>query len=211
MSTAHPLRPRSTHHGDSPRSDTENALDVLLVGRIRCGDERALVSLYDRWVHAVYSVASHLLRDSRDAEEIVEQVFARIWREAERYDPERGSIGAWIVVIARSQSLSRLRDNTRRARNDELRIDHLVNDPSASTPSPLLEAETNERQEIVRRAVSRLPAEQQHVVRLTFFDGLSQTEIASALGLPLGTVKTRVRLAFLKLRGSLAGLRERAR
>ena len=172
------------------------------------GDEQALSAFYDRWVHTVYSVAAHLLGDPQDAEEIVEQTFSQIWRDAGRYDPKRGGIAAWVVVIARSESLSRRRTRVRRVRHDVLRHDHLVHEPANPPASPLQEAEESERRELILGAVSRLPDEQRNVVRLTFFDGLSQTEIASALGVPLGTVKTRVRLAFAKLRGSLAVLHE---
>ena len=185
-------------------------MDMLLLGRMQCGDEQALSAFYDRWVDTVYSVAARLLDDPEDAEEIVEQTFSQIWRDAKRYDPQRGGIGAWVVVIARSESLSRRRGTIRREhRHDRLRVE-LAHNPLALPPSPLQEVEESERCELIQRAVSRLPDEQRNVVRLTFFDGLSQTEIASAMGVPLGTVKTRVRLAFAKLRGSLCPLRESA-
>ena len=208
MSTTDSLHERLRPGGPSPSPESGQDTDRLLLARIQCGDEQALSAFYDRWVQTVYSIAAHLLGDPEEAEEIVERTFSQIWRDAGRYDPERGGIAAWIVVIARSESLSRRRTKVRRVRHDALRHDHFVHEPLPPPASPLREAEESEERELIRRAVSRLPDEQRNVVRLTFFDGLSQTEIASMLGVPLGTVKTRVRLAFAKLRASLAVLQE---
>ncbi|HEX8359338.1 MAG TPA: sigma-70 family RNA polymerase sigma factor [Longimicrobium sp.] len=205
MSTA---GPRPGHRDTAPGSEPGNETDQLLLERIQCGDEQALSAFYDRWVHTVYSVAAHLLGDREDAEEVVERTFSRIWRDATRYDAKRGGIASWIVVIARSEALSRRRGRTRRVGHDARRVEYLAKEAFIAPASPLQAAEESERGELIRRAVSRLPDEQRKIVRLTFFDGLSQTEIASALGVPLGTVKTRVRLAFAKLRASLAVLHE---
>jgi RNA polymerase sigma-70 factor (ECF subfamily) len=92
------------------------------------GDERALGALYDRWVDEVYSIASHLVADSDDAEEVVEQTFSQVWRDAHRYDRSRGSVGSWITVIARSESLTRRRNFARAARHDEPRAEYLINE-----------------------------------------------------------------------------------
>jgi RNA polymerase sigma-70 factor (ECF subfamily) len=85
---------------------TQDDADLVLVARIKSGDERALGALYDRWVDKVYSVASHLVADADGAEEVVEQTFSQVWRDAHRYDRSRGSVGAWIIVIARTGSLT---------------------------------------------------------------------------------------------------------
>ena len=193
-----------------PDDAPERDVDFLLLARAQHGDEGALAALYDRWVDKVYSIAVHLVRDPDDAEELVERTFQQVWAEADRYSPERGSVAAWIIVIARSEALSRRRTNKRRAQLNEFRNRYLVHEGARSCPSPLQEVEMRERQERVGHAMRRLPDDQERVVRMTFFDGLSQTQIARELGVPLGTVKTRVRLAFAKLRGSLAGLRESA-
>jgi RNA polymerase sigma-70 factor (ECF subfamily) len=185
----------------------DDAHDTLLLERVQRGDERALADLYGRWVHRVYSIASHLVADADDADEVVERTFAQVWRGAAGYRADRGSVGAWIVVIARSEALSRRRNEARRARHDDLRTVYLAHETPAP-PSPLDEAEQGERRVRVEHAVRRLPEEQERVMRMAFFDGLTQTEIAGALGVPLGTVKARVRLAFAKLRGSLSCLRE---
>lgn len=187
----------------------EQEIDALLIGRIQCGDERALGSLYDRWADRVYSIALHLLRDREEAEVVVERTFSKIWQDARQYDPARGNVEAWIVVISRSHALSRRRAELRRKRHDELRTRYLENEGPTSYSSPLHSVAAGEHRELVNDALTRLPDEQRRVVRMTFYEGMSQSEIATRLNVPLGTVKTRVRLAFAKLRNSLAGLRER--
>lgn len=181
------------------------------MGRIQCGDERALAALFDRRADEVHAIAAHLLGSGDEADEVVERTFLHVWREAGSYDPGRGSVGAWITVIARSRALDRLRAEKRRLRLDALRSSHAADEGSMAAISPLQHAETSEHRALVADAVDRLPDEQRRVVRMTFFEALSQSEIAARLGIPLGTVKTRVRLAFARLRDSLALLRERDR
>ena len=197
----------SQPHPPDDRSAVETEIDALLIGRIQCGDESALSQLYDRWVDRVYSIAAHVLGTSDDADDVVERTFSKIWKDARAYDPERGSVGAWIVTIARSHALTLQRAEGRRMRHDELRVRYLQNEGTISAASPLQDMEASEDRALVQGAMSRLPEEQERVVRMTFYEGLSQTEISDRLGVPLGTVKTRVRLAFAKLRASLAGVK----
>lgn len=192
---------------DAPAADPET--DRLLVGRVARGDEIALAALYDRWVDRVYSIAAHVMGASDGADDVVEKVFSQIWKDAARYDAERGSVAAWIVIIARSHALTARRSDTRRMRHDEMRSQFMREEGTITAASPLQELESGENRQAVEEAVSSLPDEQERVVRLTFFEGLSQAEIAERLGIPLGTVKTRVRLAFAKLRRTLGGLRGR--
>lgn len=190
---------------------TDPETDRLLVGRVARGDEAALACLYDRWVDRVYSIAAHVSGASDGADDVVEKVFSQIWKDAARYDAERGSVAAWIVTIARSQALTARRAEGRRLRHNEMRSQFLRDEGTITAASPLQELESGENRQAVHEAVSSLPDEQERVVRMTFFEGLSQAEIAERLGIPLGTVKTRVRLAFVKLRRTLDGLRGRAR
>lgn len=205
MSSAPPPQNRvSPDEGSAPARAQET--DALLVGRIQAEDEGALSTLYDRWVDQVYSIAVHILGGSDEADDVVERTFSQVWRDAERYDPARGSVASWIIVIARSQALTRRRSDLRRVRHDEMRTTYMENEGAVSVSSPLQNMEASEDRELIRGAVGRLPEDQQRVVRMAYFDGLSQTEIAERLGIPLGTVKTRVRLAISKLRASLGGL-----
>ena len=190
---------------EGPTPDAET--DRLLVGRVVRGDEIALAALYDRWADRVYSIAAHVLSGSDQADDVVERTFSQIWKDAARYDAERGSVAAWIVTIARSHALTMRRTETRRIRHDELRSQFLLDEGTVTAASPLQKLEAGEDRQAVQKAMSRLPDEQERVVRMTFFEGLTQAEIADRLGIPLGTVKTRVRLAFSKLRRTLGGLR----
>lgn len=205
MSTAPPPQERPGPDEGSAAARAQE-IDALLVGRIQADDEGALSTLYDRWVNQVYSIAVHILGGDDEADDVVERTFSQVWRDAARYDAARGSVGAWIIVIARSHALTRRRADLRRVRHDELRTSYMENEGAISVSSPLQNVEAKEDRELIRGAVGRLPEEQQRVVRMAYFDGLSQSEIAERLGVPLGTVKTRVRLAISKLRASLGRL-----
>ena len=187
--------------GEAPREPGDDAL----VDRMRAGDESALAILYDRWSDRVHSLAAHLLRDKRDAEDMVEETFWQAWRGAARFDAGRGAVGTWLLTICRSRALDRLR--ARRRRPEDVGLDDV---PPAEDPhgDPMAAMVMNETGRIVREALGELPAEQRQAVELAYFRGLSQSEIAEQTGQPLGTIKTRVRLAMAKLRDKLGTLRE---
>jgi len=179
---------------------------------MRSKDERALGTFYDRWFPVVHGVVSRMLESPDDVEDVVEEAFWQAWRQAERFEVERGSVQTWLLTIARSRALDRLRAR-RRLREDPL-IDASVSEADTSVPTPaspsdpLADAEHAERSRIVRAALADLPAEQREALELGYFEGLSQSEIAEQTGLPLGTIKTRMRLALQKLRERLNPLRE---
>lgn len=188
------------------------AVDAELVRRMRSKDERALGTFYDRWFPVVHGVVSRMLESPDDVEDVVEEAFWQAWRQAERFEVERGSVQTWLLTITRSRALDRLRAR-RRLREDPL-VDATASeaDTSAPTPAapsdPLADAEHAERSQIVRAALADLPAEQREALELGYFGGLSQSEIAEQTGQPLGTIKTRMRLALQKLRERLSPLRE---
>lgn len=197
-----------------PRRSTSSlqsdpSIDRGLLSRMAEGDDKALASLYDRWAPRIYSVALLLLQDEADAEEVLVEAFWQAWRDAGRYDWKRGSVGTWLSLIARSRALDRRR-SPHRSRVDSW--NGMVPGWSAAMPTskadPLADAEGRERSGLVRRAVGRLPDEQRETVELAFFRGLSHSEIASHTGQPLGTIKTRLRLAMSKLKIELAILRD---
>jgi RNA polymerase sigma-70 factor, ECF subfamily len=174
------------------------------------GDEQALGALYDRWATTVYTLAYYLLGQADEAEDAVEETFWQAWREAGRYDASRGAVSTWLSTIGRSRALDRQR--ARRRRNEEpLEPDDASPAPSSGTSAtmqaaadPQRDAEASERARDVAAALGNLPAEQREVIELAYFGGLSQSEIAARTSLPLGTVKTRARLALEKLRAPLA-------
>lgn len=177
------------------------------MSRVIAGDERALGQLYDRFGTFAYSLAAAIVPDRSDAEEVVADAFAQIWRSAATFDGSRGSVTAWVSTIVRTRSLDLLRSQKRRARVlDEAAA---MTDEGASpglsmgAPSPDRGVEVSEAQVLVRRALAELPAAQRQVLELAYFGGLSQSEIAERLSEPLGTVKTRMRAGMEKMRQSL--------
>jgi RNA polymerase sigma-70 factor, ECF subfamily len=177
--------------------------DEALVRRMAGGDDQALGVLYDRWHSVVHGVVSRMLRQADDVEDVVEETFWQAWRQASRFDHTRGAVQTWLLTIARSRALDRVRA-LRRRREEPLEGDDgqvLVQQVAEGDPGQ--DAEASERRRIVGAALSGLPAEQREALELGYFGGLSQTEIAERTGQPLGTVKTRMRLALQKLRSQL--------
>lgn len=175
-----------------------------LVTRVAEGDEGALRSLYDATSAQVFGSCLSILRDRGAAEEAVVEVFAQVWRQAERYDPSRGSVASWIATLARTRAIdhgrARDRQNAGRSPLDAAHVD-LFTDP---TPTPDEASFQSERAARVHTALESLPAEQRRALEAAFFRGLSHTEVAEWLGLPLGTVKTRIRSGLSALRRALA-------
>jgi RNA polymerase sigma-70 factor (ECF subfamily) len=206
-------RPYQTSDGVTP----ENAMgvagggvegsDAALVRRMAAGDDRALGALYDKWQAVVHGVVARMLRQPDDIEDVVEETFWQAWRQASRFDPARGAVQTWLLTIARSRALDRVRA-LRRRRESPLEGDDgevVVQQVAASDPG--LDAEDAERRRVVTAALSQLPTEQREALELGYYGGLSQSEIAERTGQPLGTVKTRMRLAMQKLRSQLQILR----
>jgi RNA polymerase sigma-70 factor, ECF subfamily len=186
------------------RSSESQADDRRSLGRVTEGDSGGLAALYDRHGRAVYSLALRILGDEGDAEEVAQDVFAQAWRRAAQYDESRGTVAAWLLVMARTRAIDRFR--ARRVRpegrvhdDDGLTLQHLP----ATTPDVASEMMAAERGHRVRRALEALPFLQRVAIELAYFEGLTQSEIAERLEQPLGTVKTRMRLGLLKLRDAL--------
>lgn len=166
--------------------------DAALLLGIQSGDSGAMATLFERYSRIVYSVAMRVLRDPGHAEDVTQDIFVRIWRNPDSFVSGRGTLGAWLVVVARNRSIDFLR---RRRPSDS------VEDVVLASPMDLgAESERNILMEKVRILIADLPAEQRKSIELAFFDGLSHTEIAEKTGDPLGTVKTRIRLALIALR-----------
>lgn len=201
-----PARAPEGAAGGQFRSAEEAAIDAALIERMTNGDESALGALYDRWADSVNALVARIVRDEPEAEEVVESVFWQAWQQAGRYVPERGAPGAWLLSMARSRSLDRLR--SLRRRRDEQPADESIFDNQPTVGDPLSDLDASDRAARVVAALQELPAEQREVLELAYFEGLSQTEIAERLEQPLGTVKTRARLALRKLRDRLEALRE---
>jgi RNA polymerase sigma-70 factor (ECF subfamily) len=165
--------------------------------RMATGDASALAELYDAHARSIYSLALRILGNSSDAEDVVQDVFTQAWRQAARYDPRRATVIGWLLMIARSRSLDRLR--ARQARPDQTVAVPL---PDLASADPGLEAAALTAHDVdrLRAALGRLGESARTPIELAYYEGLSQSAIAERLGQPLGTVKTRMRKALTQLR-----------
>jgi RNA polymerase sigma-70 factor, ECF subfamily len=179
--------------------------DQALVAAIARQEQDAFERLYDRYHTMVYHLARKILTAPDRAEEVVYDVFWQVWREAARYDGQRGSVGAWLTTLARSRAIDALRGRKVPLSTEAESVDerHTLADPA---PTPEEHTSLGQRALLVRTVMKTLPAEQRAALELAFFSGLSHSEIAEQLDEPIGTVKTRIRTAMLRLRERLRPL-----
>ncbi len=183
------------------RKAIADLVPVVLIHEIADGNEQSLARLYDLTKHISYSIALKILRNQAAAEEIVLEVYFQIWKQAHTYREDRGAPLFWLITIARSRALDRLRHEKRLNNKTELleELPLLM----AQTESPEFASIASERRQDVQAALTQLTPAQREVLTLAFYFGLTQMEIANLLGSPLGTVKTRIRCGLLKLKHSL--------
>jgi len=177
------------HHADA-------ANDMRLVARIRAGEQDALAELYDRYSSVVYGVALRVLQDAAAAEDIVQDIFLQLWRKPDAFDSSRGSLVAWLAVIARHRAIDRLRQ-----RRPETDIEEVI---IAGRTDLRDETERALVIEKVRAALGEMNADQRKALELAYFQGLTHSEIAEKTGEPLGTIKTRIRSGLQTLRARFA-------
>ncbi len=175
---------------------------VALLCRAAGGDESALAQLYDETSPRVFGLALRILRDPGAAEEATLETYSSVWSRAATYDPERASPMTWILTIARSKAIDLLRSRARRGeKHRALEAMASLEEPAPNPEAAIAQAE---RCAQVRAALASLPREQRVAIETTYFAGLSHSEVAAALGEPLGTVKSRIRLGLSSLRRALA-------
>jgi RNA polymerase sigma-70 factor, ECF subfamily len=168
------------------------------------GDQGAFASLYDASRQLVYSTVLRILREPADAEEVTLDVYMQAWRNAKGYSDRRGSVGSWLVMLARSRAIDRVRSRASRSKREEPLEQYQF---SATGPGPERQTEMSQHRRKVVHALDTLPPEQREVIELAFFSGLTHAELATQLNQPLGTVKTRVRQGMIKIRELLVELR----
>ena len=162
-------------------------------------NQTALSHFYDRYAQIIYSIAYRSLGSVEESEEVLMDVFAQVWRTADRYDQARARVDTWLFMIARSRIFDRLRSGQRRGKV----TDALIAFDAVDQVLENEDVEISERRELVANAMGKLPIEQRQVLELSYYGGLSHREISDQTGLALGTVKTRIRLGLDKLRSCL--------
>lgn len=170
--------------------------------RVAAGDTAAFASVFDRHSPVVLGVLVRLLRNRSEAEEVLQDVFLQVWRDARRYRPSRATPRGWMLMLARSRAIDRLRSRQARQRREERRSLESTGDRAHQPVAPG-RLEDEERRRRVGGALAELPDEQRRCIELAYYEGLSHSQIAERLNAPLGTVKSRLLLAMKKLRVTL--------
>lgn len=171
----------------------------------------ALEALYDRYSRLVFSTAYRVLNDAGGAEDVVQDVYIRLWQRPDRYVEERGKFLGWLLSVTRNRAIDEIRSRKRRPisesqlRGAEDGTSITDDRPSEAAAREFASAELVDQRQAVRDALKEIPPEQRAAIELAYFKGLTQAEIAEALDTPLGTIKTRIRLGMRKLRDALEG------
>jgi RNA polymerase sigma-70 factor, ECF subfamily len=187
-------------------SDQDNQeRDIELLRKIAAGDRTAFGEFYDRHSVLMFSVASRILNDPGDAEDVLQEAFVQIWEKAGNFDPKLGKPSSWAAILVRNKAIDRIRASQRRTRlaqdaGTEMAIMAEGNESANET------VHGHEKAKLIHSAIVELPVEQRNAIELAYFSGLTQNEISEKLQEPLGTVKARIRRGLLKLRDQLEGL-----
>jgi len=175
--------------------------DKQLVSAIVDRDADAIAELFERYAGMLTALSRRILNDPADTEEILQETFLQVWNQAARYDPKRSSVSTWLVLIARSRSIDRLR--SRQVKQRTATAAQQENSAIHTSPKGVGNVLMKERRRRLQDEMAKLPEEQRQVLELAFYGGMTQSEIAEQTSIPLGTVKTRTLLAMKKLRLAL--------
>ena len=187
-----------------PGGNPSAANDVKLIDAVARRDQRALAELYDRHCRLVFSLALRILKDRGEAEDVLQDVFVRVWDRADKYDAALGTPSAWLARIGRNRAIDRLRSRNVRAPLALPEVDAArAGADSAPDADPEGLAATSEQRSAIVSALSGLPDNQRALIESAYFEGYTQSELAERFNLPLGTVKTRIRSAMQALRLAL--------
>jgi RNA polymerase sigma-70 factor (ECF subfamily) len=188
----------------NPAADSPVEIEPALIRRVASGDVAAFEELYRLASGLLFSVALRMLQRHEDAEELIQEVFVKLWKDAATYDPRRGAPLAWALTITRHKAIDRIRSTTRRIRlHDEAEREAQHAEPAGASAEPASETLHAESASAVRTSLDGLPQEVRKTVELAYFGGLSQSQIAEKLSVPLTTVKSHIRRAMTTLRHSL--------
>jgi len=175
--------------------------DEDLAGRLQRREPDAMKDLYDRFGKLAYSVVLAIVRDASIAEDLVQETFLRVWNRIQAFEPGRGALGPWLVAIARNRAIDHVRSSSSKMDRNAFELD--VREHPALFVDMQREVENTDHARIIRAAIKKLNPNQQKVIELAYYEGLSQTEMAERMGQPRGTIKTWVRAALGVLREEL--------
>lgn len=182
-----------------PSPEAVAAEDMKLLDRIAHKDAAAFQEFYRRYGGLVFSTIAKVLNDHHDTEDIMQEVMVQLWQKAHLYEPRKGKPLTWVTTMAKNRAIDRIRSKQRRARlNDDFGAEHKVTQPEFDESGQEI-LQQKERDTLLRRAVTKLTPDQQEAIKLTYFNGLTQAEVAERLHEPLGTVKARIRRGVNRL------------
>ena len=183
----------------SPERELSDAREVGLIRAVAGGDQKAFAELYDAYSSILFGLLLRILHSRPEAEDVLQEVFLQVWQQASNFNAERGRPFTWLVTLARSRAIDRLRLNESRERTANLAATS-ADGATEETIDAVEETFRSEQSDIVRRALEAIPEDQRRTLLMAYFGGLTQTEIAEQLSEPLGTIKTRMRSGVRKLR-----------
>ncbi len=183
--------------------ETSNS-DEQLLNRLQKGEFEAVEELYSRYSRMAFALALRILNDAETAEDVVQEVFVRVWRQPGSYDATRGRFPTWLMSVTHNLCIDQVRKRKRENLSfDQEESQEKLNFLAQNAASLEEEIWANIKRDSVRKALDQLPKEQKHLLELAYFGGYTQNEIAKATGQPLGTVKSRIRLGLIKLKDIL--------
>lgn len=195
---------KQSNNFDSNRfQQTDTELFLLL----QQGQTKVLATLYDRHAALVYGIALQLLSNTTEAEDLTQDIFLKLANDSS-YDPQRGSLRTFLAILTRCRATDRLRARTRQQK--QLQKQALVEEDPMSAVFPIEQLSQLERSQEIREALAKLSSKEQEILKMTYYEGLSQSEIATRLNIALGTVKSRSRRGLLKLRQALVDFKEKS-
>jgi RNA polymerase sigma-70 factor, ECF subfamily len=207
LTTTRMLYSFEDHRIEAPAIASTEPTDEQLMARIKTGDETALSMLHRRHSGLLHTVGHRVINNESDVDDLVQEVFLQVWRQAEHYREENGKALGWIVTLTRRRAIDKLRKKQAYQRAAErLRLETTGSDSTSPERGADHEAADSDRAQIFTRVLASLPEGQRQALDLAFYRGMSQREIASRTGLPLGTIKTRLELALRKVRSAILAL-----
>lgn len=188
--------------GKAAQGNADDETDLMK--RIRARDAGALEELYDLYNRLLFAMVISIVKKREEAEDVLQEIFLKIWDKADLFDADRGNVYNWIITLARNQAIDRIRSKGyKKQEKQSVSIDESLFSLEEDLHNPMKTTIFSDRAELVKKALDEIPEEQSEVIKIAYYRGMSQSEISDYLGIPLGTVKTRTRQGMIKLKNIL--------